>query len=94
MSEDSRGLGTKGAMPNPAPEGETGAMPAAGEHLAPAPQPEASAGAPDGATIFTPPTRTGGVRDVAPPAPISEEAKNQEAPRPYSPTAEPARVKP
>lgn len=91
MSEDTRGLGTKGSMPNPAPEGEAGAMSAAGQHPAPAPQPEASAGAPDGATIFTPPTRVGGVREQPPPAPTSDEVKAQEAPRPYSPTAEPVR---
>jgi hypothetical protein len=78
-------------MPNPSPEGEVGAMPAAGERPRFAPQPEASAGAPDGATILTPETRPGGVKDVPPPAPTSDEVKNQEAPRPYSPTAEPVR---
>ncbi len=91
MSEDSRGLGTKGSMPNPGTEGEAGAMPAAGEHPAPAPQPEASAGAPDGKTMLTPRTRPGGVKDAPPPAPGNEEVKAQEAPRPYSPTAEPVR---
>jgi hypothetical protein len=90
MSEDTRGPGTRGSMPNPSPEGEAGAMPAAGERPALAPQPEASAGAPDGATILTPQTQPGGVKDVPPPAPTSPEAKNQEAPRPYSPTAEPS----
>jgi hypothetical protein len=51
-----RDRGAKGSMPTPDPEGEWGAgtIPQR-DRPVPAPQPDASAGAPEGASLNTPP---------------------------------------